>query len=279
LTDKSLLKNLKIVKTFFIIWFYILSSSASNTVPPSALLSSPFHMAYKGAGVASLAEDFSHLLNPAALGFQKKSKIAAAYSTKQNKYQMLSLVWADLTTKIPVSINYERYWTAPLFKSDFYRTSLSMGMALNSFFSIGLKAQQEVLSRKKFWDGQLGVLFRVTPQTGLGMTLNNLFSDNLTKQGGNDRMIFGFYQKFLKTMSTRLDWTYTKSKDWIFRGSLETLFKQFLSVRVGGSWDFKATEAAFGGGLSLYGPRLQLDYNIERQQLILQHALILKLLM
>ncbi len=242
-----------------------------------ARLSPPFHLSYNGSGVASLSEDFSHLLNPAALGFHRRSKSAIAYSIK-NKHQMTSLVFTDLKTGIPLGINYERYWSSRLTKSDIDRVHVSMGAAVTPFLSLGATIHRETLkkiTKEVFWNGDLGALLRLSPRTGVGATLNQLIINDKIK---NRVATFGFYQKLIRTFNVRVDFSYSQKDKWITRGALETLFKQFLSLRVGSSWDFQTKQMFYGAGLSFYGPRLQLDYSIEKDNFIFQHAFIFKLL-
>ena len=52
-------------------------------------LSSPLFLSQGGAGGASLKEDFSYLINPATMGFQKKAKGVLSYSFNQSRQTAL----------------------------------------------------------------------------------------------------------------------------------------------------------------------------------------------
>ena len=270
------------MKYFLVAVLFIGYSSSSYAIvePPHFVshLTPPFHLPYKGSGVGSLSEDFSFLLNPATLGFQRRSKSAIAYSIK-NRKQMVSLVFIDLKTGIPLSINYERYWSSRLVKSNLDRVDVSLGTDITPFLSLGLTIHRETLKssqKKSFWNGDLGALLRLGPSTGIGATLNQLL---ITERVQNRIATMGFYQKFMKTFDVRVDVSYSSKKGWVTRGAMETLFRQFLSLRVGSAWDFQTDQASYAGGLSLYGPRLQMDYSLEKDDLIFQHVIIFKLLM
>ncbi len=263
-------REIYFMKYFLLIFLFIGPSSFAR-------LSAPFHLSYSHTGVGSLSEDFSQILNPATLGFHKRSKSALAYTIKEQN-QMMSLVVTDLNTGIPLSINYERYWTSRFMKSDKDHLHVSLGTALNPFLAFGITARRETLkkhTKDTFWNGSLGALLRVSPQTGIGLTLNELLiNDNINNRSAT----LGFYQKLLNTFSIRTDFSYSQKDKWIARGAFETLFKRFLSLRVGSTWNFQTKEVVYGAGLSFYGPRLQLDYGIEKDHFIFQHVLIFKLL-
>ena len=278
------------MKIYLPLLFLILEAQALYASPTASktLLSSPFHLAYQGAGIASFGENFSYLLNPAALGFHRRSKSALAYTRKQDKNQMLSFAITDLKSGFPLGFNYERSWSSQFTKEDLYKVHISSGVAINPFLAFGVNIEREVFKKEKKWYGSLGALLRISSKTGIGLTANDLvfYNDSSLKNQRSKSLNLGFYQKFLKSFRARLDVSYQKrgatnliqDDYWVGKASIESFLRKFIVVRLGSSFNFETQEDTYGAGLSFYGPKLQLDYQTEKRQSFYQHALILKLL-
>lgn len=233
---------------------------------------SPFNLSYNHAGTASLEQDFSYLLNPATLGFQKKSQSALAYSFK-GSHQVIALSFTDLKSVVPLGITYERHWPAHSQESQLNRTFFSLARPINTYLSAGVTVQRESYGDKKdsLWQGHGGFLLRFSRNSALSFTVNQILVYN-----SNPERVFGFglYRKFLDILGTRMDISYSQKTSWQARGALETMFKKYFSLKGGGFWNFQTQKAVWSGGLVFYGPFLQLDYGLEKEGDKTQHAFV-----
>ena len=239
-----------------------------------AELSSPVLLSQGGAGGASLKEDFSYLINPATMGFQKKTKGALAYSFKSNNLkpnkQLALFSFLDLKTKVPLAITYQRTWTDSFKKSETNKMLFSSGFRVAPYLSIGLTVEKEL--KKSSWNGGLGSVFKFGNQTSMALFLNQI----LKKENKNQRALsLAFYHYWKPFFSTQLDITKTAHRKWIFRGGLESFFQKFLSVRLGGTWLQKTQRGLISGGLAFHSPKLRLEYGIEKDEKQYQHAVLL----
>ncbi len=252
-------------KLIFIFWLFISSMSGY-----AEELSSPVFLGRAGAGGASLKEDFSYLINPATIGFQQQSKGALAYSFKKNKkLALLSLL--DNQTKIPVAISYQRAWSDSFKKRDRDKMLFSSGFKVLPYLSLGLTVEKGL--KPSEWNGALGSVLRMGE-----LSLSLLFSPILKKENKNQRALsLAFYYDWKNFFSTYLDVSKTAHQSWIFKGGLESSFRSFLSVRLGGLWRNKDQEGIISGGLAFFSPKLSLEYSIQKDQRAYQQAIWLSL--
>ena len=249
---------------------------------------SAFHLHHSGAGRASLKEDLSHILNPATLGFHRNPKSAIAYSFKGNN-QNISLAFTDLKTMIPMGIVYERSWSSQFSVGDWDHIEVFVASPISRLFSMGLNIYRDSLPNKdsssedkkiSVWNGGIGTIMRLSPQTALSVNVNHLLVYN---EINNRSINLGFYQNIMKLFNLYADASYSKENKWHLKGSFELNFKKFLSLNIAHSWDVEKESGLLSGGISFQGPRLQLDYGIEKhksqtEDLNLQHVVIVKML-
>ena len=241
-----------------------------------AELSSPFFLSQGGSGGASLKEDFSYLINPATMGFQKKTKGALTYSFKSTNFtpkkQTALLSFLDLKTKMPLAITYQRTWTDSFKKSEADTMFVSSGFRVTPYLSIGLTIEKEL--KNSSWNGGIGSILKFGNQTSMALFLNQI----LKKENKNQRALsLAFYHYWKPFFSTQLDITKTAHRKWIFRGGLESFFQNFFSIRLGGAWFQKTQRGLISGGLAFHSPKLRLEYSIEieRDEKQFQHAIVL----
>jgi len=247
---------------FFLLLSYPLISQANE-------LSSPVFLSQGGAGGASLSEDVSYLINPAAMGFQRMNKGALFYSFNP-KRQMAFLSLSDVKTQFPVAITYQRFWSDSFRKSAKDKISISSGFSILPYASLGFSIEDF----KSFsnWNGSLGSVVRLGNQFSLAVFLDQI----LKKENKNQRVLtLAFYYNWKQFFSTRLDISKTAHQGWIFRGGLESFFQSFLSIRLGGVWLNNTQKGLISGGLAFQSPKLSLEYSIQQNDKIYQQALSL----
>ena len=241
-------------------------------------LSQSFSLSQGGAGGASLREDMSYLLNPALLGFQRRTKGAVAYSVK-NQRQTVSASFLDLKTKLPMAFTYQRAWSESFRKSVENNFLIHSGLRLSPFLSIGASVQRELKS--SHWNFNLGSMLRLSADLGLAVFLDKALKEEKAKQRVLSAALYHRWKSFF---STQIDFSRTEQKTWILRGGLRSLFHPFFSVQLGGRLYFE-DDSAFrkikngwlSGGLSFHSPRLLLEYGVETDQKSYQHSIALML--
>ncbi len=232
-------------------------------------LSSPFLLSQGGAGGASLKEDLSYFINPAVMGFHKKTKAAFSYSLKNNNQTAL-ISFLDRQTKLPLAVTYKRSWSDSFKNSDEDKMTVSSGFKVFSHVSIGLTVEK--ILKKSLWNGGLGSVFKVGRQTSLALYLNQI----LKQEGKNKRALsLAIYHNWKSYFSSKIDISRTAHQRWVFRGGLESFFQQFFSVRIGGTWLQKTKKGIISGGLAFHSPKLFLEYSVEKDETTYQHAGVL----
>ena len=244
------------------LWHFSFFSQASQKTK----LSPPFSLAQGGSGGASLQEDFSYLINPATMGFQKKTKGMGFYSFKQNQQTaLLSLV--DLNSKFPMAITYQRFWSEAFQRSEKDKMFFSSGFKVASYLSLGFTV--ETALKKFVWNGSLGSVLKLGKQTSLALFINPV----LKTKDNNQRVVsVAAYHRWKPFFITKLDVAKPIGQKWIFKGGLESVFQKFFSLRLGGTWVTQDREGRLSGGLVFYGPKVSVEYSVEQDQNIYQHA-------
>lgn len=262
------------MKKLWVIFFLSFLGPAS-AFEGAAFNTSPLHLAYGGAGGASLKPDFSYLINPAILGYGKNQGSLLAYSIKSH-WQTVLVSLTDRKAGLPVGVTFQREWHSQGTFSPLNRWSVSAGSKITSYFFLGVTARRDkAKGEESQWNGDMGALFLLGRQTALGVTL----SEVLIYESQNRRALnFGFYQSWTHFLNGRVDVSFSRENEWIVRGGVETLIQKFFAVRLGGLWSFKEEKALFSGGIGFYGPRLQFDYALQRDKTIFQHLVMAKLL-
>lgn len=250
---------------------FIVIFLAYSWISPAEELSSPLFLSQGGAGGASLQEDFSYLINPATMGFQKRTKGVIAYSFKKHNHRAV-LSFLDMKTRFPLALTYRRSWAHSFSKSKKELMTFSSGLKVSPYLSFGFNVEKEL--NPSVWNGGLGSVFRMGNQLSMALFLNNI----LRKENKNQRILsLAFYYNWKHFLSAKADISKSARQEWIFRGGFESLFKNFLSVRLGGTWFQKAEYGLISGGLAFHSSRLFLEYSVETDQKTYQQAVILSL--
>ena len=261
-----------------ILWTVFLLSLLRPAFAESAesrtVFDTPFsHIVYGGAGAASLKPDLSYLINPSLLAWMGGQGVAA-YSVK-SYLQTALLSVTDKHAMIPAGVTFQREWDSRKKYAPVHRWSLSVGSQIISSFSLGAVVHRETEKNKDTrWNGGVGALLRLGRRTALGVTL----SDILIYESKNRRVLrFGLYRKWARLLSGRVDMSYSVKNRWVIRGGAETLINRFIALRGGGLWSFKEKKALFSGGGGFYGPRLQVDYALQKDSAVFHHVLTARL--
>ena len=248
---------------FLICFFLFPFFSHSNSLSPALFLSQG------GSGGASLREDFSFLINPATMAFQKKNKSVLAYSFKKKEHTAL-FSFLDLKTNFPLAISYQRNWSRSFTSSDADKMFVSSALKISSFLSFGINIEQERLTKE--WNGDFGSLFRVGNQTSLALFLNQILKKEMKNSSSLSIAVYHNWKNFF---SIKMDASRYANKQWIVKGGIESLFQRFFSLRVGGTWFQKNKDYLLSGGLAFQSPKLLLEYSIETDYKMYQQAFIL----
>ncbi len=253
---------------------------ASRAADRGSIPSPPLHLAFQGAGSAALKEGFSYTLNPAALGFQKRSKSALAYTSK-NSRQMALLSFMDASSGIPMSLTYSRLWSSQFLKSDESLISAGIGGAVAPWLSMGIAVHRlkEHDRAKPLWNGDAGAIVRLKKNIGLSFAARQL----LVNERGNRREgSVGLCLNWENMFQGYADAVRRQEEgSWIFKAAAETIFQKFLALRGGVSLPltkrFDKSQAVFSGGIAFYGPRLKIDFSAEKSRSGWQRAMAAKL--
>lgn len=225
-------------------------------------LSHPLFLSQAGAGGASLKEDFSFLLNPAAIALQNKNKTALAYTFKKEK-QKAFFSFADLKTQIPLAVSYQREWSKSFKHSEKDILFLSSGIKISSYFGLGVTLEKDL--KNSIWNGSIGSIFRLRNQLSAGIFLNDLL-----KKTQERSLSLALYYNWKSFITTKLDVSKT-THQWIYRGALESVFQKFLSLRFGGTWLQKNQTGLISGGIAFQSPKFVLEYSLETNQKMNQY--------
>lgn len=152
----------------------------------------------------------------------------------------------------------------------------SIGKFYNRHWSLGLSALR--LSSKfegrehVQWNGVAGVYVVPHPLWSLGFVYYNPFHPS-SEVSESIRLVpqvsLGAALVFPHVARLSFDlsrWEkMNPDKKWIYQLGLETFVAEFLSLRFGGDWDDNNKRTLATAGLSFNGPRLRLDYAVQKQ--------------
>ncbi|MCZ0933068.1 MAG: hypothetical protein OXJ52_07950 [Oligoflexia bacterium] len=265
------LRSLKKLSKSIACFLFCLTATAED-------LSHPFFLSQGGSGGASLREDMSYLLNPALLGFHRKTKGAVSYSFKQ-KQQTATASFLDLKTKLPMAVTYQRAWSQSFRQSEKDELFIHSGFRVSPYLSLGLSVQREL--KLSHWNFNLAGALRLSSDLGLAVFLDKVLEEEKRNQ---KILTVALYHRWKSFFSTQFDFSRTTQKKWILRGGLRSLFHPFFSLQLGGRAYFedetafnKIEQGFLSGGVSFHSPRLLLEYGIETNQKIYQHSITLLL--
>ena len=241
-------------------------------------LSHPFFLSQGGSGGASLREDMSYLLNPALLGFQRRTKGAFSYSFKQ-KQQSAIFSFLDLKSKLPMAFSYQRDWTDSFRKSKRNNFFIHSGLRLSSSFALGAGLQREL--KRSHWNFNLGSVLKLSPELSLAVFLDKILKEERAKQRVLTVALYHHWKNFF---STQIDFSRTEQRTWILKGGLNSLLNPFFSFQLGGRAEFeddtafrKVKNSFLSGGLSFHSPKFLLEYGAETDHKTYQHSISLLL--
>ena len=249
------------------------------------ILISPFQLPYGGAGVAAVQEDLSYLINPAILGFYRRSQVGIAYhsllknSDSEKIHHRTLTSFADRSSLFPIGITYERIWDNEFEKTYEKKWEVSLGTLIQRFLAVGLAIQRALPAEEiaetsnsssedekesYLWEAKAGFLLKFRSKTHIGLTLNNALSYIKNSKTQTD-WIIGIYQNWSTFLNMRMDFNYKGSDQWTLRAGTETLLKKFLAIRLGGYWtpssDDEKDAVFLSLGIGFYGPRLQGNFS------------------
>ena len=267
---KSLLFQSLILGSLFV----ILSSNISWSDDQNPFL--PLFIGQSGTGGASLQEDLSYIINPANLAFHKKNKMAVHYSLQDKKHNaMLSVL--DLKSSFPIAVSYQRTWEGAFNSPQSSYWLFNSGFRLSSFASMGASVRKDLLS--SIWNLNLGSLLKLSSNFAIGLYMDDLLKEN--NKNLQSLSLAGYYS-WKKFFLTQVDISRSHT-EWIVKGSFQSLFHPFFSVRLGGfstlqklDWSTRDKQA-LSGALSFNSPKLRLEYGIQKSSLNYQHSLTLLL--
>ena len=241
-------------------------------------LSHPFFLSQGGSGGASLREDMSYLLNPALLGFQRRTKGAVSYSFKR-KQQSTAVSFLDLKSKLPVAFSYQRDWTDSFRNSTKNNFFIHSGLRLSSSLALGAGIQKEL--KLSYWNFNLGSVLKLSPELSLALFLDKVLKEERAKQRVLTVALYHHWRSFF---STQIDFSRTEQRTWILKGGLRSLFNPFFSLQLGGRAYFedetafrKIKKSFLSGGVSFHSPKFLLEYGAETDHKTYQHSITLLL--
>ena len=254
-----------------ICFLFCLTATAEELTPP-------FFLSQGGSGGANLREDASYLLNPALLGFHRKTKGAVAYSFRE-KQQTVVVSFLDLKTKLPIALTYQRAWSKSFRQSEENSLFIHSGLRVSPHLSLGVSVHKEL--KLSYWNFNLAGALRLSPHLGLAVFLDKVLEREKAKQRVLTTALYHSWKNFF---STQVDFSRTEQRTWILKGGLTSLFHPFFSVKLGGRVYFeddtafrKIEQGFLSGGVSFHSPKLLLEYGIETSQKIYQHSINLLL--
>ena len=235
------------MKAIFLLFSSVLCFSAQ------ADLSHPLFLSQGGAGGASLKEDFSHLINPATMAFQKRTKAAVSYSfAKDNKTALFSV--ADMKVKVPLSVTYQRDWSHSLKKSDRDKLSVGSGFKILPYLSLGVSVEKDL---KKggwhSWNGGAGSLLRLNSQLSTALFLTNILRANNKNRRSLSLAVYHNWENFF---STKIDVSMTAHQKWVLPGRFGKPISKFFLCPVRGSLDSQKPEMACVGRIEFSKPKV-----------------------
>ena len=234
----------------------------------------PLFIGQSGTGGASLQEDLSYIINPASLGFHKKSKLALHYSLQNQSHNAILSV-LDLKTSIPIAVNYQRTWDKSFNKPEKSYWFFNSGFRLSSFASLGASVQKDLLSSD--WNFNIGSLLKINSNLAIGLYMDKLLKEE--NKNLQSLSLAGYY-RWKKFFLTQVDIS-RSHREWIVKASVQSLFHPLFALRLGGftsmeTWDWSTRDKqALSGALSFNSPKVNLEYGMQKNPSNYQHSLSL----
>ncbi len=274
----------------FIRWIFkaalllVISSLKHNlNLADAQYLTGPTSMAIGGAGVTGLKSPESVFLNPAALSEQGALAVDLIYQDgvvqKDERKTLTGLLIVDNSEEvmIPGALTYargsrrfagvlaeEQMWMVAFGKEVYERWSLGIGLSY-------LTSEIESDKTYKQLVAQLGTQVRVTENIAFGLVFENL--------GGDDKELplafrlipqtrAGFSYRPQDLFAVALEVSRRERENEEKKGAvhfgLESFPNAFTVVRTGMKWDDYAQQNFYTFGLGFDGPRLKMNYALQK---------------
>ena len=270
---------MKLITTLLFGCFYFTSPLAN-----AQYITGPIASAMGGAGRASTDTTDGAFINPASLVHGPQAEFSALYQdgspVKDQHRTTYGVIVMDNTPGLLFSGSFvylkdrkTGLGQTPL-DADYWSLSLAqLSIPQWSFGLSGIYLQQKEYEGENFTqqNGVVGVLYTPIPDLGIGLTYHHFLEPD-EEVPLHLRLIptlgLGFHYLMGEILRLRADFTrpekYNDDKKMAYALGLESLFSEFFSFRMGFRWDNWADSNVLTSGITFNGPRLKLDYSIEK---------------
>ncbi len=244
----------------------------------------PVSASLAGSGRAGLESGEALLLNPALLGLLATGELSLQYQDgyldqhrHETKYGVLI---ADNSPDVmaPGALGYfqarSTYPGLTAVDSDLWIGGMGKLIARNAaigFSAYRLASRPKGLERSVQWNGSFGALYLLRDNLSVAYVLSNPFGSKSSVPIPLKRVLnhgVGVFWNLHEAGRFRLDGVYqdkyNPKRQWVLAVSAESLVHPFVIARMGGRWDPLQRQQLWTGGLGFNGPRLKVDYSIEK---------------
>ena len=247
-------------------------------------LSGPVATSVGGAGRASLDPLEGAFLNPATLSQLNNYNMGVffgdSHDLSSGEQRDLSFAISDSTPDkiLPAAVavtkrKITRSALPPVEQRDYY-AAVADGVVTNLSMGIGFHRLESTIDSEKVVQNNLHLGFLFTPSENMGIALVaydflGADSDILSDIALRRTVALGFTHIFLDFFQVRLDWAMViqanpDHKSKLMLGLESRLFEFFL-LRMGAQRDELTGQTFVAVGSSFNGPRLALDYALQRE--------------
>ena len=251
------------------------------------IFTGPISSAMGGSGRAGIELTEAGPLNPALLGFARKLEMGAVYQNgsvdKDKKISQIGIALVDsgADSLFPGSFtyahNYSRYSTQNHRGTDLFH--LAFGEFLNKKFSAGIAGYRaenkyELTNEKTLrWNGQVGLLYLITPDLGAAYVFDNIFRKNDIRVEEDylaQQHALGLYYRYSKVGRFRADAVYSDQKwhmaKWNWLVGYDSPLSEFFTLRMGAFWKNAEDQRGWSLGVGFDGPNLKVGYSFQKQE-------------
>jgi hypothetical protein len=263
---------------FFLLAFSLTPLHAQTVRGPSA-------SALGGAGVAGMPGAESALLNPALVPLYKESSMDAYFRDGYAKDGELRHFWGfgaidnGQDIYFPGALHYFRMHdtgrSAQPANGELWHAAIAKQF---DQLNVGVSAYRliyDVKNDRRYtqWNYSIGGLFMLSEGLGVAYVLNNLAGAGSNVPAGlreDLRQVAGVYAKLGEMARVRFDMArqerFNPDHKMTYMLSIETKHSDVLLVRLGYRYDDLAGDRVWTAGIGFDGPRLKMDYAIEKNQ-------------
>lgn len=244
----------------------------------------PVAAALAGSGRAGLDANDGAFLNPALVGMLPKPELSLYYQDGQADAGQHRNAWgvdiSENSDEVLLGGNLAYIHThntgrlATPVTGELWHGS--MGKLFYEKFAIGLSAYHfladpEGGDKTEQWNGSIGAVYLILPKLGVAYVYDNPLHPSSRVPDAIrflPQQSFGFFWESPYFARFRLDLVhldqFNPNNRWDVRTSIESEFGEFFLFRVGGRWDEAEEERSITAGLGFNGPKLKIDYAIEK---------------